>query len=153
MDHMDLHILDILQHDARLSNQEIARRVSLSPPATHSRIRRLEEDGVIERYTALLNEEALGFDLLCFIFMSTNIHQTDELQFLEGKLKERPEVLECYCLTGEYDYLLKIVVSNRKELETFVRRLNELGGARIQTSLTLREVKNSTMLPLDREKA
>lgn len=149
MDNLDLHILDILQKDARISNLELAKEVRLSPPATHSRVKRLEEDGYIDRHTSILNEEKLGFDLLCFVFMSTNLHQTEELTILENKLQAIPEVLECYCLTGEYDYLLKVANRNRKELEQFVRKLNELGGTRIQTSLSLREIKDSTLLPLD----
>ncbi|MFC4735944.1 Lrp/AsnC family transcriptional regulator [Bacillus daqingensis] len=148
MDQTDLHILDILQEDARISNSELAKRINLSPPAALSRVRKLEEEQIIERSTIILNAEKLGYDLLCFVFMSTNLHQTDELTALETQLARMPEVLECCCLTGEYDYLLKVVIRNRRELETFVRRLNELGGTRIQTSLSLRRIKDTTSLPL-----
>ncbi len=148
LDDVDLQILDMMQKEAQLSNAELARRVNLSPPATHARVKRLESEGFIKRQVAILNQEKLGFDLLCFIFMSTNIHQAEQLEVLEEALSSMPEVLECHCLTGEYDYLLKVTHKDRKELESFIRKLNKLGIARIQTSLALREIKYSTVLPI-----
>ena len=148
LDDLDIQILDILQNEAQVSNTEIAKRVNLSPPATHTRIRRLEKEGYINRHVAILNQEKLGFDLLSFIFMSTNIHQDEKLEALEKALNSMPEVLECHCITGEYDYLLKVTNKDRRELESFIRRLNKLGITRIQTSLALREIKYSTVLPI-----
>lgn len=148
LDDIDIQILDILQKGAQISNAEIAKRVNLSPPATHTRIKRLENEGYINDHVAVLNQEKLGFDLMTFIFMSTNIHQAEKLERLEKELKLMPEVLECHCLTGEYDYLLKVVNKNRRELEGFIRKLNGLGITRIQTSLALREIKYSTVLPI-----
>ncbi|WP_028402791.1 Lrp/AsnC family transcriptional regulator [Ectobacillus panaciterrae] len=148
LDDVDIQILDILQKEAQLSNAELARRVNLSPPATHARVKRLESEGFIDRQVAILNQEKLGFDLLCFIFMSTNIHQAEKLEVLEKALEHMPEVLECHCLTGEYDYLLKVAHKDRKGLENFIRKLNRLGITRIQTSLALREIKYSTVLPI-----
>ncbi|MGK7377156.1 Lrp/AsnC family transcriptional regulator [Planococcus sp. 1R117A] len=148
LDRTDVQILDILQKQADLSNTEIAKRVNLSPPAVHSRIKRLESEGYISRQVAILNQEKLGFDLLCFIFISTNLHQAEELNMLESALEKMPEVLECQCITGEYDYLLKVANRNRSELQTFIRKLNGLGVTKIQTNLALREVKYSTVLPI-----
>lgn len=148
LDQTDVHILDILQKQAQLSNTEIAKQVNLSPPAVHSRIKRLESEGYIIRQVAILNQEKLGFDLLCYIFISTDIHQAEELNKLELALIAMPEVLECQCLTGEYDYLLKVANKNRKDLQDFIRKLNKLGITKIQTSLALREVKYSTVLPI-----
>jgi len=148
LDKLDIQILDLLQREAKLSNIEISKRVNLSPPAVHIRIKRLENEGFIKRQVAILDQEKLGFDLLCFIFMSTNIHQAEKLDALENVLRSMPEVLECHCLTGEYDYLLKIANRDRKELEAFIRKLNKLGITRIQTSLALREIKDSTLLPI-----
>ncbi|WP_209125197.1 Lrp/AsnC family transcriptional regulator [Alkalihalobacillus sp. BA299] len=148
LDHIDIQILDILQKQAQLSNAEIARRVNLSSPAVHSRIKRLENEGYINRQVAILDPEKLGFDLLCFIFISTNIHQAEKLDRLENVLKKMPEVLECHCLTGEYDYILKVANRDRKDLQTFIRKLNELGVTKIQTSLALREIKYSTVFPI-----
>ncbi|MFX3625461.1 MAG: Lrp/AsnC family transcriptional regulator [Ectobacillus sp.] len=148
LDHVDIQILDVLQKEAQVSNAELARRVNLSPPATHARVKRLESEGFIDRQVAILNQEKLGFDLLCFIFINTNIHQAEQLDVLEKTLEAMPEVLECHCLTGEYDYLLKVANKDRKGLESFIRKLNKLGVTRIQTSLSLREIKHSTVLPI-----
>ena len=148
LDSMDLHILDILQREVHISNAELARRVNLSPPATHTRVKRLENEGYIDQQVAILNQEKLGFDLLCYVFMSTDIHQAKEIEELETSLKTMTEILECHCLTGAYDYLLKIVIRDRQELNRFIRKLNKLGISRIQTNLSLREIKYSTVLPL-----
>lgn len=148
LDKVDLQILDIIQRNSSLSNTELAKRVNLSPPAIHSRVKRLENEGYINQQVSILNQEKLGFDLLCFIFISMSIHQTGELEVLEGSLKSFPEILECHCLTGEHDYLLKVVIKDRKGLEQFIRKLNKLGITRIETSLALREVKSSTVLPI-----
>lgn len=148
LDAIDIQILDVLQKESQISNTELAKRVNLSPPATHTRIKRLEGEGFINRQVAILNQEKLGFDLLCYVFISTNIHQAEQLDILENALEAMPEILECHCLTGEYDYLLKIVVRDRKELDSFIRELNKLGISRIQTNLSLREIKHSTVLPI-----
>ncbi|MGE7988001.1 Lrp/AsnC family transcriptional regulator [Lysinibacillus fusiformis] len=148
LDSTDLQILDILQREVHISNAELARRVSLSPPATHTRVKRLENEGYIDQQVAILNQEKLGFDLLCYVFMSTDIHQAKEIEELEKSLQTMTEILECHCLTGAYDYLLKIVIRDRQELNQFIRKLNRLGISRIQTNLSLREIKYSTVLPL-----
>jgi Lrp/AsnC family transcriptional regulator, leucine-responsive regulatory protein len=148
LDSIDLQILDILQRQANISNAELGRRVNLSPPATHARIKRLETEGYIQKQVAILDQQKLGFDLLCYIFISTDIHQAEQLEILENNLEAMPEVLECHCLTGEYDYLLKVANKNRQGLEEFIRKLNKLGISRIQTSLALREIKHSTILPI-----
>ena len=83
LDDLDVQILDILQKESQVSNAELARRVNLSPAAMHARIKRLDGEGFIDKQVAILNQEKLGFDLLCFIFMSTNIHQFDKLEVLE----------------------------------------------------------------------
>jgi Lrp/AsnC family leucine-responsive transcriptional regulator len=148
LDPTDVQILDILQKKADLSNTEIAKRVNLSSPAVHARIKRLESEGYISRQVAILDQDKLGFDLLCFIFISTNLHQAEKLNVLENALEKMPEVLECQCITGEYDYLLKVANRNRSDLQAFIRKLNELGVTKIQTNLALREVKYSTVLPI-----
>lgn len=149
LDNVDLQILAILQREVQISNAELARRVNLSPPATHTRVKRLENEGYIDQQVAILNQEKLGFDLLCYIFMSTNIHQEKEIEELENSLKTMSEIMECHCLTGAYDYLLKVVIRDRQDLNQFIRKLNKLGVSRIQTNLSLREIKYSTVLPIE----
>jgi DNA-binding Lrp family transcriptional regulator len=151
LDDMDQSILRELQREARISNAELARRIHLSQPALHSRIRRLERRGFIRGYVALLDREMAGFDLMCFIHVRLQIHQFDQIATFRRIIGELPQVLECHHVTGEYDYLLKIAVRNRKELEQLViHKLTPIPGvAHIQTSLVFTEIKATTELPLD----
>ncbi len=150
LDDLDKAILQVLQTEGRISNVDLASRVNLSPPAVHGRIKRLEQRGYIRQYVALLNGEALGYDIVCFINVSLQLHQFEHMENFREMIQKMPEVLECHYLTGEYDYLLKVVVRNRKELERFVvTQLTPIPGvARIYTSLVFDEIKSTTALPL-----
>jgi DNA-binding Lrp family transcriptional regulator len=151
LDEKDLALLQYLQQDARITNTELARRVDLSPPGLQRRLRKLEESGVIEGYVTLVNREALGFDMLCFVQVTLQRHEPQANQGFMEAVQAMPEVLECFHITGEYDYLLKVAVRNRKHLEEFL--LNDLtpvpGMDKIRTSLVLREIKTTTAVPLD----
>ena len=153
LDIVDEAILDLLQHNGRISNAELARHINLSPPATHARLRRLEKQGYIQNYVALLDREQIGYDLLCFIQISLMVHQFDQVQLFRNTVEALPEVLECHHITGEYDYLLKVVLHNRADLERFVvNQLTPLNGvSRIHTSLVLSEIKATTQMPVTRE--
>jgi Lrp/AsnC family leucine-responsive transcriptional regulator len=150
LDETDLAILRELQADGRISNVELAQRINLSPPATHTRLKRLQEQGTIRQYVALVDQEQLGYDMICFVNISLSLHQVEELESFRAVINEMPQVLECYHVTGEFDYLLKIVVRNRKDLQRFVvQELTPIHGvARIYTSLVLSEVKSTTALPI-----
>ena len=150
MDAVDIAILQELQIDGRLSNVDLARRINLSPPATHARLRRLEEQGYIDRFVAVLDQEKVGFDMMCFISVSLQLHQVEELEGFRAIINDIPEVLECFHVTGEFDYLLKVIIRNRQELQYFVvNKLTPIPGvARIYTSLVLTEVKSTTALPI-----
>jgi len=149
-DELDFKILNELQRNCRISNADIARRVNLSPPAVHARIRRMEKAGLLARYVALLDREMAGFDMLCFVHIGLQLHQEEQVINVRATFTSLPEVLECYHVTGEYDYLLKVVVRNRKDLQRFVARLTPIPGlARIHTSLVLEDVKVETELPLN----
>ena len=150
LDEIDRDILQILQVDGRISNVDLAKRVNLSPPATHARVRRLEEQGYIRQYAALLDPAKIGYDMLCFVRVSLQLHQSQPVERFSEAIQKMPEVLECHHITGEYDYLLKVAVRNRKDLERFaVERLTPISGvARINTSLVLSEVKSTTALPI-----
>lgn len=151
IDDYDRAILAALQEDGRIANAELARRLNLSAPAIHARLRRLEEVGLITRYTALLDREKLGFDLLCFVAVTLQRHTREHVDLFRKRIQQVPQVLECHHVTGEYDYLLKVVVRNRKELEhLLMEELTPIPGvAHIHTSLVLNEVKAATALPLD----
>jgi Lrp/AsnC family leucine-responsive transcriptional regulator len=151
LDNVDKAVLHALQNNGRLTNVELARRIKLSPPATHARLRRLEKDGYIRHYTAIVDREKAGYDLLCFIHLSMQFHQLNQGEKFRKLVRQMPEVLECHKITGEYDYLLKVVLRKSKDLERFiVDRLTSIPGvARIQTNLVFTEVKATTALPLD----
>lgn len=150
LDAIDRDILRLLQADGRLSNQDLARRIGLSPPATHARVRRLERSGVIARYAAIVDPELAGFDLLCFVHVGLRGHGRDDVDRFREVIAAVPEVLECHHVTGEHDYLLRVALRGRRDLERFlVERLAPIPGvARIQTSLVIREVKRTTALPI-----
>jgi len=151
LDKVDKSVLRALQADGRLSNVELARKISLSPPAAHARVRRLEKDGYIHQYTVIVDREKAGYDLLCFIHISLQMHQVTQVEKFREATRKMPEVLECHHITGEYDYLLKVVLRNRKDLERFVvDKLTPIPGvARIHTSLVFTEVKSTMALPLE----
>lgn len=151
LDELDKALLRELQTDGRLTNVELARRISLSPPATLTRLKRLEKDGYIRNYAAIIDREKAGYDLLCFIHIGMQTHQFEQVENFRKLVQDMPEVLECHHITGEYDYLLKVVFRNRKDLERFaVNRLTPIPGvSRIHTSLVFTEVKSTTALPLE----
>ena len=149
LDDLDLELLRRLQNDASASKADLARQLHLSQPAVHHRIKRLEERGYIQRYVALLDRELLDLDLTCYVQVSVQRHHRDHIVAFEEAVLAMPEVLDCCHMTGEFDFLLKVVVSNRKALETLlVERLSTLPGvAHLHTSVVLREVKHVTALP------
>ena len=150
LDDLDREIVRQLQVDGRMSNLDLSRAVGLSPAATHARVRRLEESGVITGYAARVDAELAGFDLLCLITIGIELHQQDAVTRIRNALVAMPEVLECHHLTGQYDYLLKVVLADRRALERFVvEKLTPLPGiARIQTSVVLAVVKSTPALPI-----
>lgn len=151
LDEIDRKILCLLQENSRMSSAELARRVNLSAPGLQKRLRKLEESGVIGRYVTLVNREALGLDLLCFAQVTLAHHQPECVGQFCDRVKGLPEVLECHHLSGEFDYLLKVVVANHQHLEKFLsEKITRIPGVdRIRTSIVLNEIKASTSLPLD----
>jgi DNA-binding Lrp family transcriptional regulator len=123
----------------------------LSPPALQKRLRKLEEKGIIEHIVALVNRERVGFDLLCFVQVNLRHHEVQAVEDFKVAVQDMTEVLECYHLTGEMDYLLKVVVRNRKHLERFlIDTLTPAPGVdKIRTSLALSDVKVTTKLPIE----
>ena len=150
LDELDRQLLEELQEDGRVSNAELARRLNLSPPATYARIRKLEEQGIIRKYVALLDRDRLGYDLLCFVHIRMHMHELNARESFQDHVQTLPEVLECHHLTGQFDYVLKVALSNRRELQDFIRhKLVPLKGvAQITTSILLEEVKSTTTLPI-----
>lgn len=154
LDDIDRQILCLLQENSRMSSAQLARRVNLSAPGLQKRLKKLEENGVIGRYVTLVNREALGLDLLCFAQVTLAHHQPECVGQFCDRVKGLPEVLECHHLSGEFDYLLKVVVANHQHLEKFLsEKITRIPGVdRIRTSIVLNEIKASTSLPLDSAK-
>ncbi len=150
LDEIDIALLQILQTEGSVSNLELARRINLSPPATHARVKRLEKGGYIRQYVALLDCESVGLNLLCFIHVSIQIHQFENAHRFTSAIRDLPQILECHHITGEYDYLLKVTVRDHHELEQFViNKLTPIPGiAKLHTSLVFREIKATTVLTL-----
>lgn len=150
LDSLDKRLLGHLQQDARLSTAELARRLELSGPGLQKRMRKLERQGVIRGYATVIDREAVGLDLLCFVHVTLAHHRPNSVKRFPEKIKNMPEVLECHFLTGEFDYLLKVVVANHDHLEKFLfGKLMKAGGVdRTRTSIVVKEVKSSTALPL-----
>ena len=149
LDAIDLRILDELQRDGALSNVELARRVHLSPSPCLARVKLLETEGVIDRYVALASAKALGLGLNVFISISLTTQSKQSLADFEQRIAEHDEVMECYLMTGDSDYLLRIVVPDLEAYERFVMDFTKIQGiAQIRSSFALRPVKQGAALPL-----
>jgi Lrp/AsnC family leucine-responsive transcriptional regulator len=150
LDDTDLRILGALQEDARVTNSELAQRVFLSPSPCLRRVRELEEGGVIRRYATLLDPLALGLTVSVFIQVSLEKQVQNALDTFEKSVHAREEVMECYLMTGDADYLLRVVVPDVPSIERFiVDYLARIPGvASIKSSFALKQVKYKTALPL-----
>lgn len=143
LDKIDLTILREIQANSRLSNNELAKRINLSQPAAHKRLKRLKSSGIIRDFTVTLDWEKLGYELICFFQTRLAGHTETDVADFEAAVSAFPQVLECHYITGEYDHLIKAVFKNRQELEQFMRsQLSALPGvSKIITSLVLSEIE------------
>ena len=149
LDKTDLKILHVLQENGRLSNVELSERVALSPSPCLRRLKQLEDTGVIRHYVALLSPQALGLGLQAFIHVSTNKSPKARLEF-ESAIQNWPEVLSCFALTGESDYLLHTFFADINAFSHFVLNvlLSHAYVLDAKSSFVLKEIKNTTALPL-----
>jgi len=150
LDPIDLKILAALQRDSSLTNVELARRVHLSPSPCLARVKALHKSGVIRRYVALVDPEAVGLGVSVFISISLREQNTAALAEFERRIEACDEVMECYLMTGDADYLLRVVVPDIRALERFILdRLSPIPGVeKIRSSFTLKQVRYKTELPL-----
>lgn len=150
IDDIDRAILTVLQKDARISNVDLASAVGLSPAPCLRRVQALERDGLIEQYVALLNPAAVDRPVTVFVQISLDLHVGTRLESVENALLARPEILQCHLMTGDADYLIRVVVPDVGAYERFLKEwLTQIPGvARIKSSFALRQVKYSTALPL-----
>lgn len=150
IDIFDRQILKELQRDGRISNVDLAKAVGLSPSPCLRRVRDLEKSGIIERYGAILNQGAAGLPLSVFVQVTLERQVETALETFERIIAERPEVLEAYLMTGDSDYLLRIVVPDVSDYEIFLKdHLTRIPGvASIKSSFALNRVKYETALPI-----
>ena len=150
LDRIDRRILAELQQNARLTNTELAERAGISASPCWRRVRQLEQDGVIERYVTLLNPARLGLGVSVFVQVRLATQIESALEVFESAILARPEVMECYLMTGDADYLLRVVVADLGAYERFLMdHLTRVPGvANIRSSFALRSVKYRTDLPL-----
>ena len=150
LDRTDIGILNRLQEDARVTNAELARAVNLSSTPCFNRVKAMEELGLIRQQVTLLAPELLGLNVNVFIHVSLEKQVVDALARFESAIAERPEVMECYLMTGDADYLLRVLVPDIQALERFILdHLTKISGvANIRSSFALKQVRYKTALPL-----
>jgi DNA-binding Lrp family transcriptional regulator len=150
LDRFDKLILRALQRDGRMSNKQLAQQVHLSESACLRRVRALEDSGMIDRYVAMLSQARAGIPGNVLVHIGLHREEQSELAAFEKAVQEIPEVMECYLMTGEFDYLLRVVVTDMADFERIHKdELTRLPGvARVNSSVAIRTVLKRTELPL-----
>ena len=150
IDRFDTAILEALQKDGRISNVQLAARVNLSESACLRRVRALEDSGLIDRYVALVSQPKAGLPVSVFVNIGLHREEDSELAAFEEAVRSIPEVMECHLMTGEFDYLLRVVVSDMADFERLHKEsLTRLPGVtRVNSSVAIRTVQKKTELPL-----
>ena len=150
LDEADLRILRVLQEEPTLTVAELGERVGLSHTPCWRRIKQMEEAGIICGRAVMLDPEALGFEASVFCFVRLKQHDEDTLNAFEDAAKRLPEILQCYSLAGEQDYLLRVLVRSVRDYEQVVKvgLLHLPGVSLVQSNFALREVKNTLALPI-----
>ncbi len=152
MDRLDKKILELLQADSKISNQELAEKVALSPSPCLRRVKQLEDEGYIRKYVALLNPEKLGLSLAILVSVGLSSHDPKKMARFEEIMQALPEVVQCFLIAGQaQDYLLKVVVANLNEYQTFLlKKLTQIDGVKnVHSSFVLRSIVDKTELPLN----
>ncbi len=150
MDSTDLKILDLLQQDSTLSLSAVAEKVNLSSTPCWKRIKRLEDEGIIKARVALLDSSKVQLGVSVFVHIKTQHHDSAWLENFSTAVKEFNEVVECYRMAGEWDYLLRVVVQDIASFDCFYKKLvNRVGGlSDVTSSFSMEEIKYTTRLPL-----
>lgn len=150
IDLVDMAILDLLQKDASATTKEMAAQLNLTTTPVFERIKRLEREGYVERYTALLNRKKVGLTMLVFCEVSLKEHNRDYLLRFEQQIAALPQVMECHHITGAFDYLLKVIAFDMDDYQYFIKEklavLENIG--RVQSHFVMTEVKNNPALPI-----
>ncbi len=150
MDSFDRDLVAVLQQEGRIANVQLAERVHLSESACLRRVRTLESQGVIQGYSARVDPQKVGLSGIVFVSITLERQDEDELRVFEEAVRALPEVMDCYLMTGEFDYLLRVVVADTEDFERIhSQQLTRLPGvARVHSSFALRTVQKSAALPI-----
>jgi Lrp/AsnC family leucine-responsive transcriptional regulator len=150
LDAIDRRIVEILQRDGRLSNVDLAAEIHLSPPQTLRRVKSLEESGVLRGYRALVRPETLGLGVTAFVSLNIEAGAFGRVREIEALIRDFPEILECHTVSGDCDYLLKVVGSDLKTLSQFLadKLMQVPGVADIRSMICLEEIKPPAPLPV-----
>ena len=151
LDRLVIRILSHLQRDSRLAVADLASEVGLSTSACWRRVKQLEDAGVIEQRVTILNEQSLGVDFIVIAAVKLTVPHTDTMRDFEKTILSWPEVLDCYTITGDADYILKIVTTDIHAYDDFLRsKLLALGSvSEVRSRIVVAKVKSSTVLPLE----
>ncbi|AXT59333.1 Lrp/AsnC family transcriptional regulator [Aquimarina sp. AD10] len=150
MDKIDRSIVYLLQKDGKITIKEIAERLNLTTTPIFERVKKLEREGYIKSYKAILDRKKIGLQLMVFCNVTLNLHQTDYLKKFEKDIQQFPEVVECYHVAGMFDYLIKIYAEDMERYQDFLsNKLASLENiSKVQSSFVMTEVKDSTYLPI-----
>lgn len=150
-DPIDKKILKVLQVDARLNTKQIAGKIGLTVTPTYERLKKIEQSGVVKEYVALLDREKIGKTIVAFINVSLQLHSKPLINVFERAIVKVPEVMECFHVAGNFDYLLKVVVKDMNSYQNFLS--NKLATieniAHVQSSFVMTEIKHQTAYVLD----
>jgi len=150
IDQIDRTILNVLQKNGRLSNVQLAEQIGLSESACLRRVRLLEQSGIIDSYVMLINQAAIGKPGNVFVRVTLEGQQKEKLQHFEESVSAVPEVMECYLMSGDFDYLLRVIIKDNADYMRLHDKLTGLPGVlRVQSSFALRTVRKTTELSLD----
>ena len=150
LDTIDRKLLALLQENGRYTNQELAERVGLSPSPCLRRLKRLEREGIISRYVAMVDQKAVGLPVSVFVSVKLEHQREDVMARFDAEIAKYPEVLECYLMTGSRDYLLRVVAEDLEAYERFLKTsLTRIDGvSSIESSFALNQVKYTNVLPI-----
>ena len=150
IDKIDISLLNLLQNNTKLNTKELAQKVGLSATPTYERIKRLEKQGYIKHYVAILDRKLIDKNLMVISFVSLILHSKDVQIEFEKSVIEYAEVIECFHVTGSYDYQLKVVVSDMEEYQSFIKnKLSSINNiANVQSSFVMSSLKDTTAIPI-----
>lgn len=150
LDEIDIKILQLMQRNAAISNTELAEQVSLSPSPCARRVRLLQQAGFIRQQVTLLDNKKLGLAVIMFVQITLSRQRKQSLDAFETEIMQWPEVMECYLMTGDIDFLMRVVVPDLDGCQQFLDKLTGIQGiSHVRSSLSLKQVRYKTELPLD----